>query len=277
MNPITLGKTILKNIFFMRALTRKLGEPVRLTEGACQKVFDNLKADKMMAQKFALVCNIKTMTIDFQYNTEKFLTYKGELDLTKFFLMLHPNFMEEYIKWGQATYTYAMNRENLTIEPLNHCTRMTIPLKLTNGKYHWVLQEAIGLQIDAVGNLISHLNIYTILNEMEGNEDVILVGRLYNNGFEVKEWTQTVWKDFFTHQPFELTPEQRRIVELLQANMDLSNTDIAVALGKKKNTIDVQNKQILARARHSFTFQTFENIRDVVSFLKTINYFEENE
>lgn len=63
MNPLTLGTTIVKNIFFMKALTRKLGEPLHLTEGACQQVFEDLKADKMMAQKFALVCNIKTMSI----------------------------------------------------------------------------------------------------------------------------------------------------------------------------------------------------------------------
>jgi hypothetical protein len=230
-----------------------------------------------MTQKFALVCNIKTMSIGFSHNTEKFLSYKGTLTLEKFFLMLHPNFMEDYIKWGQATYGYIIYNKNIIVEPLNHCTRMTIPLRLANGKYHWVLQEAVALQVDSAGNLISHLNIYTLLNEMEGNEDVKIVGHIYNNGFEVKEWTQTIWKDFFTHQPFELTTEQQRIVAILQGDISLSNTDIAKALGKQKNTIDVQNKQILARARHSFTFQTFENIRDVVVFLKTINFFEEND
>lgn len=52
MNPLTLTKTIIQNYFFRKALTHKLGEPVHLTEGECQKVFDDLKADRMMAQKF---------------------------------------------------------------------------------------------------------------------------------------------------------------------------------------------------------------------------------
>jgi DNA-binding CsgD family transcriptional regulator len=276
MNILTLSAVIVKNIFFMKALTRKLGEPVRLTEGECNTVFENLKADTLMAQKFALTCNIKTMSIPFQHNTEKFLTYQGQLDLKKFFMMLHPDFMEDYIKWGQATYSYAMNNKALNLEPLNHCTRMTIPIKLSNGKYHWVLQEAVALQLDGAGNLVSHLNVYTILNEMEGDEKVRIIGQLYNNGFEVKEWTQTVWKDFFTRQSFELTPEQQRIVETLHNNINLSNTEIAAILNKTKNTIDAHNKHILERARHSFTFQAFGNVRDVVIFLKSINYFDNN-
>lgn len=79
MNPLSLGKTLFKNIVFMRGMTRKIGEPVHLTEGACQKVFDDLKADIFMEQKFALVCNVKKMSIGFQYNTEKFLSFKGHI------------------------------------------------------------------------------------------------------------------------------------------------------------------------------------------------------
>jgi hypothetical protein len=274
MNPLSLGTALVKNIFFMRGLTRKLGEPVHLTEGACQDVFDDLKADKMMSQKFALVCNIKTMRIGWHHNTEKFLSYKGALTLEKFFLMLHPDFMEDYIKWGQATYTYVMNNNDLVAEPLNQSARMTIPLKLTNGKYYWVLQEAVCLQIDAAGNMVSHLNIYTLLYEMEGHEDVKMIGRIYNNGFEVKEWSKNVWRDFFTHSPFELTPEQARIIDLLGQNNALTNTEIAQLLNKKKNTIDVQNKHILARARHAFKNENFDTIREVVAFLTTIDYFD---
>ena len=277
MNPITLGKVIIQNFFFMRSLTHKLGEPVHLTEGECQKVFDDLKVDRMMAQKFALAINIKTMAIGFHHNTNKFLCYQGQLDLTKFFFMLHPDFMEDYLKWGRATYSYITNNKVIIKEPLNQCYRITIPLKLKNGKYYWVLQEAVCLQIDAMGNMVSHLNIYTILNEKADNEDVKMTGRIYNNGYEVKDWTQTVWKDFFTIRPFELTPEQSRIVKILNENIELSNLKIAQALSKQKNTIDVQNKQILTRAREAFPNHPFETIKDLVRFLREIGYFEEEK
>jgi hypothetical protein len=190
-------------------------------------------------------------------------------------MLVHPDFMEDYLKWGRATYAYILERREADIEPLNHSTRMTIPLKLTDGKYYWVLQEAIALQIDANGNLVTHLNIYTVLNEMIGKDDVVLIGRLYNDGFEMKEWTQTVWKDFFTTRPFELTTEHQKIVNLLNENIELSNTAIAEILNKQKNTIDVQNKQIMMRARESFPSHTFGNIKDVVRFLREINYFDD--
>lgn len=194
MNFLSFGKVIVKNIFAMQALTRKLGEPVRLTKEECDAVFEDVKADKMMANKFALICDIKTMSIGVHYNTEKFLQY----------------------------------------------------------------------------------NIYTLLHEMEENENVPIISRFYNDGFEVKEWTQTVWKDFFTKQIFELTKEQGRIVEVLHKNMGFSNTQIAEALDKTKNTIDVQNKHIKARAKAAFPNQAFGTIRDVVRFLREIGYFQED-
>jgi predicted amino acid-binding ACT domain protein len=276
MNLFTLGKTIAKNIVFMQGMTRQLGEPVHLSDAACNTVFEDLKTNTLMAQKFALVCNIKTMNIGFHYNTEKFLSYRGTLDLTKFFLMLHPDFMEEYLKWGQATYKYLMKATDIVKTPLTQCTRMTIPLKLKNEKYYWVLQEAICLQVDAAGNLVSHLNIYTILHEMDGNEDVIITGQLYNDGLEVKEWTQTVWKEFFTLQSFILPKEQQRIVEALHKDLELSNKEIAVLFNKQKNTIDVQNKHIIARANACFPMREFGTVKEVVRFLREIGYFQEN-
>ena len=273
MNPLTLTKTIIQNYFFMKALTHKLGEPIHLTEGECQKVFDDLKADRMMAQKFALVVDVKTQKIIWHLNTEKFLNYKGVFGTEKFFLSIHTDFLVDFIKWVQANYIFIYQNSHV-LDPLNQCSRLTVPLKLYDDKYHWVLQEVTPLQVDASNNLVTHLNIYTALRPMEEGEKVQIVGRLYNNGFEVKDWTKSVWKEFFTIRPFELTPEQRRIVTVLNENIELSNLEIAQALGKQKNTIDVQNKQILARAREAFPNRPFETIKEVVRFLREIGYFE---
>ncbi len=273
MNPLTLTKTIIQNYFFMKTLTHKLGEPVHLTEGECQKLFGDLKADRMMAQKFALVVNVKTQKIIWHLNTEKFLNYKGVFATEKFFLSIHADFLVDFIKWVQANYIFIYQNSHV-LDPLNQCSRLTVPLKLYDDKYHWVLQEVTPLQVDASNNLVTHLNIYTALRPMEEGEKVQIVGRLYNNGFEVKDWTKSVWKEFFTIRPFELTPEQSRIVKALDKNIELSNLEIAQALVKQKNTIDVQNKQILARSREAFPNQSFETIKEVVRFLREIGYFD---
>ena len=276
MNPLTLTKTIIQNYFFMKTLTHKLGAPVHLTEGECQKVFDDLKADRMMAQKFALVVDVKTQKIIWHLNTEKFLNYKGVFSTEKFFFSIHADFLVDFIKWVQANYIFIYQNSHV-LDPLNQCSRLTVPLKLYDDKYHWVLQEVTPLQVDASNNLVTHLNIYTALRPMEEGEKVQIVGRLYNNGFEVKDWTKSVWKEFFTIRPFELTPEQSRIVKVLNENIELSNLEIAQVLGKQKNNIDVQNKQILARTREAFPNQSFETIKEVVRFLREIGYFEEEK
>jgi hypothetical protein len=277
MNLIQLGKVIFDNFFFMRVLTRHITEPIHLTEEACQKVFDDLKTNAIMSQKFALVLNIKTQTIDFQLNTDSFLSYKGQFDLKKFFDAVHPDFIIDYLRWGQAVYSYAIKNRDL-LEPMNQSARITIPLKLSDGKYHWVLQEALPLQVDKDNNLVSHLNIYTILYELEEKEDVKLESRIYNKGFEMKEWTKVVWKEFFTRRPFDLPDELKRILFALHDNLSLDNKTLAEQLdNKSKHTIDRQNKQILIRAREAFPSQTFDNIKDLVRFLRDVDYFNGNK
>jgi hypothetical protein len=277
MNPLSLGTAIVKNILFMRALTRKLGTPVSLTEGDCQQVFEGLKADMLMGQKFAFIYNIKAATLKYHVNTDKFLPYKGDLDLTKFFMLIHPDFMEKYLKWAQAVYTYLMEQQHTVLEPLNQCSRITVPLKLIDGKYHWVLQEALPLQIDAANNLISHLNIYSVLKPMQKGDNEEMSQRLYHKGLEATEWTKVVWKTFFTLQVFELSDKEREIINLLMTDITLSNAEIALKLGHPKSKVDGLNKVILAKARASFPSEILENLRDVVRFLKILNYFDNED
>ena len=74
-------------------------------------------------------------------------------------------------------------------------------------------------------------------------------------------------KQFFKYnQPFKL-----------ESGEELPCLEIAYhtygELNKKKNNIDIQNKQILERARESFRNENFENVRDGIVFLKDIQFF----
>jgi hypothetical protein len=272
MNLLSIGKEIISNYFFMKSLTRNYGEPVNLSKKESQKILNDLRTDKMMEQKFALVLNVKTFQSDFELNVTKYIDCKKGYEADKFLYSMHPDFLEDYLKYARASYKFADENKHL-LSPLAQCARSTIPLKLKDGRYYWVLQEAIPFELDAQNNMLTHLNIYTILRPMEDGEKVSVISRLYNNGFEVTEWAQMIWKDFFTSRSFELTPEQKRIVESLNNNIEQSNIEIAQSLSKQKNTIDIQNKQILARAREAFPNHTFVHIKDVVRFLREIDYF----
>jgi hypothetical protein len=277
MNPIEVNQIILKNNIFMQDLARRLGDPVNLPDEACLKIYAELQANRIMEQKFAICFNLKKMDIVFKHNIEKFLGPRSDSSISSFLLRLHPDFLEDFIKWGQAIYEHGYNDTHIGSEPLESCSRMTVPLKLTTGCYYWALQEIIGLQVDATGKLVTHLNIYTLLHPLDLNEGVKMVARLYNHGFEEKNWTFNIWKDYFTKSPFQLTPQQNRIIEVLRSNSHFTNSEIALALGKKKNNIDIQNKQILARARSSFRKEKFENVHEVVGFLRKLGYFADTE
>lgn len=274
MNLLEIGKTIVGNYLFMRSLTKNYGEPVNPNEEESRRILNDLMKDRMMDNKFAVLFNIAKFEAEFYLNTERFLKYSGSFQANKFFNSLHPDFIADYLKYARATYAFIHDNKNL-FSPLNQCARSTIPLKLKDGRYHWVLQEAVTFHIDAENNLLSHLNIYTVLRPMEDGENVSVVSHLYNNGYEVTEWTQMIWKNFFTSHSFELTPEQHKIVDVLNKNLDFSNSEIAEILNKKKNTIDIQNKQILARARVAYPNHPFENIKEVVKFIREIGYFND--
>jgi hypothetical protein len=274
MNFLSLGKLLIQNYFFMQNQTRNLGYPIHLDNKAYDNFLDTLTQDKLMQQKFALVVDIKNQKIIWHLHIEKFIPYKGLFETDKFFKRIHPDFLLDFLKWVQATYVFVTQNKDI-IKPLNQSSRLTLPLKLIDNKYYWILQEVIPLQVDAANNLVTHLNIYTIVRPMEDGEKVKLVGRLYNDGFEVKEWTQMVWKTYFTSKFFEFTTAQRQILDILQINIELSNTEIAIALNKLKNTIDVQNKLILARAKEAFPNQPFKNVKELVKFLGDIGYFNE--
>ena len=273
MNIFELGKAIIENYFFMRALTRHIGEPVYFSEEECQKVFKGIENDLLMSNRFAVAANIKIMDVIWHFNVDKFFKYNKPLTLQKYFFKVHPEYLTDYIRWGQASYMYALEIKDY-LQPFKQMTRITLPLKLKDGKYYWVLQEAMPLQFDENKNIISNINLYTILRPFEKKEELPFVGYIWDDGFKHEEWTKVLWKIYFTRQPFVLSTEQNRIVELLAKNPNYTNIEIANSFGKQKNTIDIQNKQILAKARQSFPNHPFDSVRDVVRFLADMKLLE---
>lgn len=273
MNLIEIGRVIISDYLFLKSLTKYFGPPVHLSDEACQKFLTDLENDPLMSNRFALMANIKTFDIVWQLNFDKFFKYKGKLTVDKFFFKIHPDYLIDYIKWGEACYLYAAEIKDQLI-PLQQMTRITIPMKLKDEQYYWVLQEAIPLQLDKDNNMITHIQLYSIIRPFEKKEELPFVGYVWDEGFKHEEWSKAIWKRYFTRQPFILTPELNRIMDLMIQNPHISNGEIADQLGKQKNTIDMQNKQILAKARQSFPNQTFETVRDVAQFLSDLNLMD---
>ena len=230
----------------------------------------------LIGERVALAMDIRTLQFPFLYNIEKFLPFKKKFTIDAYFRAIHPDYIIDYIRWAEAVYRCATTELKAVIQPLKQNYRITIPMKLLDGNYHWMLMDCMALQFDKDNNIITHLNTYTVVRPYRVGENTPLVGNISGENFDDEKWNNLLWKMYFTRKPFVLTAEQSKIVEALVHNTELSNSEIAELLDKKKNTIDAQNKQILERARASFITESFENVREVVCFLKTMEFFNDD-
>ena len=274
MNPFILGKTIAQSYFLMRKRSLTFGEPVNWTNEEAHQFLNALPQNPLMQTRFAIAANNKNSEVIYHHNLEKFVAFKKQFTINAYFRLIHLDYVGDYIKWGEMVYQYADSMREV-LAPMKQNFRITIPLKLIDGHFHWVLMEAYPLQMDRDNNMISHLNIYTVLSRFDAKVYVPLVGDIWYNNTQQQDWTHDLWKKVATHRAFILTPTQSQIVAVLNQNMDFSNAEIALALNKTKNNVDIQNKLILARARETFGSQYFTTIKDVVKFLQEMQFFQE--
>lgn len=275
MNYLHLAKAVISFYFFMKKQTANYGSPVFLSDEECLKVYESIKNDQFSKNKFVFVMDVCKSSIIFQYNMEKFLPFKKNYTVDDSFKATHPDYLVELLRWAETTFRYVATelKASQNFKPMEQHYRVTVPMKMKDGKYHWMLQDTSPLQFDKNNNVVTVMNTFTMVRPFITGEKIPLMGTLYDDNFDQIEWNQSFWKMFFLHKPFDLTPEQNKIIEVLTLNSDLTNSEIAEKLNKKKNTIDIQNKQILERARESFKYETFENVREVVDFLKSVQFF----
>lgn len=275
MNYLQLAKSVIGFYFFMKRQTSNYGEPVDLNEEECEKVIESLKSNSFSKYKFYFVLDIRSMKHTYMLNVEKFLTLKNNnfsVDAT--FRAIHPDYLVENLQWAETTFRYVTTELKFSegFKPLQQYYRIQVPMKLLDNNYHWLMMECSPLQLDKNNNVITVLISYTVLRPFVKGEKTLVMGTLYDENFENKPGLNyAFWKTYFVRKPLVLTLEQNKIIDLLIEDISRTNADIADLLQKKKNTIDIQNKQILERARLSFQNETFDNVRDVVEFMKSMN------
>ena len=276
MNYLHLAKSVIGFYFFMKRQTSNYGEPFNLSQEECEKVFESLKSNSFSKYKFYFVLDIRTMKHTYMLNVDKFLMLKNNnFSVDSTFRAIHPDYLVENLQWAESTFRFVTTELKFTdgFKPLQQYYRIQVPMKLLDGNYHWLMMECSPLQLDRDNNVITVLISYTMLRPFVKGEKTVVMGTLYDDDFEKKsELNYAFWKTYFVRKPLVLTPEQNKIIDLLIEDTTRTNSDIACLLQKKKNTIDIQNKQILERARTSFQNEKFESVRDFVEFMKAKNF-----
>ncbi len=263
---------------FVKAFSKNFSEPVCMIGEELESFFLMMieRGRSDFTHQFMLAATTGSNTLIFSHNTEKYVKTNGAFDVNKYLSLIHPDYSSDYILWSIAIYSYSHKVRGI-LAPLQQCFRINFPFQLIDGKFYWVLMEAFPLQLDKDNNLISHFNVYTVGQKFDETQNLPLVGDIWDNHFNDEAMSLELKKHRFTRKPFILTTEERRIVDFMNKNREASNEGIAKNFEKSPNTIKAQNVKILEKARESFINQSFQSTKDLVRFLRELDYFEKQQ
>lgn len=252
-------------------------EVVSPTPSEIEAFLNEVKNRKYINNQFFTIMKATDIEIPFHWNTENFLRSRDIQNADNFLELIHPDYATDYFQWSVAGYLLVQSNKNI-VAPYKWIFRIVHPLKLKDNKYHWVQLEAMPLGFDKDKNLISHFNTYTILGKpFDTRERIGLIADIVGDAFSDEALTQNMKKMKFSRQPFALTKSQKLLLETKRSYPDFPNAAIAELLGKTKDTIDTQNKQVLAKAKQSFPSlfpdRQKRTISDVIHFVEEMGYF----
>lgn len=270
-------KTLARLNHLVIELAKDFGDPVKPSPAELESFFEGVRARAHIHNQFYLTENLKDNEVLFHWNTERYIDIKGKIDVNKVAELIHPKYLSDVLQWAMAGYACTVTYKHLILSHSHHY-RVTFPMELKDGKYHWVQIDAVPLVFDKDGNILTHFNTYTVLNRpFNEKEKVAIVADITANIFPDEQLTRELRRFRFDRHPFILTPSQKQIVITKQESPEITNAELAKFLGKEKDTVDVQNKQILAKAKESFPARfpadQKHTVTDVVRFLDEMGYF----
>lgn len=283
-------ETIFSDLFiFVDALCSDYGDPV--TPDAQE--FESLKmrivaqddVDSLFRQQhFYLIERVKGEVL-FAHNVDKYLGLKGSFDLMDFHAFIQDgqtgwHYLQDYLSWGKIAYLFFKEIKNF--EDLKTFSfKIHLPMKCADGNVYWVLQESKPFEFDANGNMLSHLNIYTVCRIYDLEKPVPLHGEFYRNDWYSVDWNELLMVSRLMVAPFILTPVQKEIVQYFFTHPKATRQSCANALKYPLNTIkkyisDSQYKQgILDKAHAAFPHIPLYNLKDVIDHLVKIGLLDD--
>jgi hypothetical protein len=287
-NTLSLENIFTDLFLFVDELIKDYGDPVEPSiadiELLKKRIIQQDQADVLFHQKhFYLIERVKGEVL-FAHNVDKYLGLSGDFDLMEFHSRIQDgvtgwHYLNDYLSWGKIAYLFFQQIGNF--DDLNAFSfKIHLPMICADGNVYWVLQESKPLEYDARGNMISHLNIYTISSLYHLEKPVNLHGEFYRNDLYCKDWNEMYQASRMMVCPFLLTPVQREIVCFFHAHPDATRQACAEFLKYPLNTIkkyisDCQHKQgIIDKAHAAFPHIPIRNLKDVVKHLAKIGLID---
>lgn len=170
-----------KLLNFISRYSKEIGPPVvELKQGVTGRLLETLKWLGHYDEYYTVV-NLKLRCLDWHYGINKHLGYttnditgtkteNQEEDKGIIFLrnIIHPFARDWHNMFMVSTLKLFKNSDTKKFQLRNTRFIINIPVKKKNGIYVFVKQMMLPLQTDKDGNLVSYLNVYTIVDEYRG-------------------------------------------------------------------------------------------------------------
>lgn len=288
-NPALTLENIFTDLFlFIDELSKDYGEPVESDENKLGHLKDSIvqkeQSTHLIHQKhFYLIERVQGEVL-FSHNVDAYLGLNPTFDLMEFHSRIQDgisgwHYLQDYLSWGKMAYLFFKEISHFDDLKL-YSYKIHIPMLFADGQSYWVLQESKPVEFDAKGNMLSHLNIYTVCRLYDLKKPVNLHGEFYRNGMYCKDWNELYLDSRLMVQPFLLSPVQREIVIYYFNNPNATRQACADALKYPLNTIkkyisDSQFKKgIIDKAHAAFPHIPINNLKDVVRHLHAIGLLD---
>jgi hypothetical protein len=275
-------------ISYIDEVIKDYGEPVRPLpheiEELKKQIINNPSNNNPRLQKNFFLIERVEGEILFAFNVDKYLGLKDDFDLMIFLSYIDDgsyswNYLKDYLSWAKCAYSFA-KKTFKDIDTDKFAYKIRIPMRCSDGRVYWVLQEVRPLETDKDNNLISHINTYTISNLYKEKLPIGLIGEFYFDDEYQDEWNKTIAESRFSIKPFMLSATQKDILFYFYKHSNATIKSCAIELKYPVNTLkkyisDSQRKQgIIDMAKVSFPKIPISTLKDVVTFLERIGWFE---
>jgi hypothetical protein len=178
-----------KLLDFLETYHKGTGNPTKsLTDKENKNLLKILKWLRHYDEYYAII-NLKDNKITWSYGIENHLGYESEV-IKKGGVLFFRSIIHPFVKEWHNLFTFAvlkMFRDKTAGSFQLRKSRyiINIPVKKSNGKYVFVKQMLLPFQKDEKNNIISYMNVYSIVDEYKGQP---LRPRFFENLERKKEW-----------------------------------------------------------------------------------------
>lgn len=257
----------------MKVLAQYLGEPVNISED----LYDSFKegicknSNSFGERPFHMVVNMRKQEIEFQHGFNRLMGTSETVSLKRFLRRIHPDYLVPFLLWGIAVYEFAMYG-NVKVEPLKQSYRISIPLRVRDGKYYWFTQISTAIRLDENGNLVCHYNKYCYEEEFLQSNLKPVLGHLSRENESAPELNQLLRFQATSFILDDFTNAELELIRLYTEGLDIHR----IRNTKKRwssHTIHDLNKQIIAKTKKVFQ-KDFKDARQAAEFLKENHFLD---